>query len=335
MMTVGQLSALANVSVDVSLNFADFSLSSGTIVEGQPVRVYASAKSNASIDTYGWITFYADGQTMGPAQPISIVRGNSDSVFIDWTPSYGGYVDISAVVTLDGIQDSDPSNNSVYKNDIFVDFDTDGDNFGNQNDIDDDNDGLTDEEEAQAGTDHLDHDTDDDGLNDSKDPAPLDGNSPNPISTNNNNTSTGTDSTGSTSISNNNPPSAQSPGSTATTVAETTEPTGSTPDNVTPSTETTTDLTTATSSSSTQNNVALEEIPAFFDQLEPTVLGFQKNAEKSIIARTYGTVIPYFLFLLLGYLAYHYRKGLLCCLVGETKSVQQLIQSVKKWINNK
>jgi hypothetical protein len=54
--------------------------------------------------------------------------------------------------------------------------DTDGDGEGDACDLDDDNDGLTDEDEANRGTDPLDPDTDDDGVDDGTDVFPLDPN---------------------------------------------------------------------------------------------------------------------------------------------------------------
>ena len=54
-------------------------------------------------------------------------------------------------------------------------LDTDDDGLGDACDPDDDNDGLTDEEEAALGTDPLDPDTDDDGRRDDRDGCPLEG----------------------------------------------------------------------------------------------------------------------------------------------------------------
>jgi hypothetical protein len=51
-------------------------------------------------------------------------------------------------------------------------LDTDGDGKGNACDTDDDNDGLSDEQEAALGTDPLDPDTDNDGKPDGLDPTP-------------------------------------------------------------------------------------------------------------------------------------------------------------------
>lgn len=52
--------------------------------------------------------------------------------------------------------------------------DYDNDNLGNSCDPDDDNDGLSDSEESQAGTDPLNPDTDGDGINDSASPTDVD-----------------------------------------------------------------------------------------------------------------------------------------------------------------
>ena len=70
----------------------------------------------------------------------------------------------------DGIADID----DVFPLDPDESSDNDGDGVGDNADPDDDNDGLTDEEEAELGTDPFDPDTDGDGFGDAADVFPLD-----------------------------------------------------------------------------------------------------------------------------------------------------------------
>ena len=70
----------------------------------------------------------------------------------------------------DGIADID----DVFPLDPDESSDNDGDGVGDNADPDDDNDGLTDEEEAELGTDPFDPDTDGDGFSDIDDVFPLD-----------------------------------------------------------------------------------------------------------------------------------------------------------------
>ena len=62
----------------------------------------------------------------------------------------------------------------AFPNDPNETADFDGDGVGDNGDTDDDNDGLSDEEEAILGTDPLDADTDDDDVDDGDDAFPFD-----------------------------------------------------------------------------------------------------------------------------------------------------------------
>ena len=73
----------------------------------------------------------------------------------------------------DGDGHRDDGDAFVYDSGEWLDSDEDG--IGDNADTDDDNDGLTDSEEAGLGTDPLNWDTDDDGISDFSDCAPIDG----------------------------------------------------------------------------------------------------------------------------------------------------------------
>ncbi|MDB4674978.1 gliding motility-associated C-terminal domain-containing protein [Flavobacteriaceae bacterium] len=77
---------------------------------------------------------------------------------------------------LDSDTDGDgtPDNTDEFPLDPLEDTDTDGDGIGNNTDPDDDDDGLSDLEEAEIGTNPLVSDTDGDGVNDLEDDYPLD-----------------------------------------------------------------------------------------------------------------------------------------------------------------
>ena len=73
----------------------------------------------------------------------------------------------------DGDGHRDDGDAFVFDSGEWLDSDEDG--IGDNADTDDDNDGLTDSEEAGLGTDPLNWDTDDDGISDFSDCAPIDG----------------------------------------------------------------------------------------------------------------------------------------------------------------
>lgn len=89
---------------------------------------------------------------MTDPQPISVKANTYDDVFVDYKFKAGTY-DIEAKIINTNIPDDNSENNKVVRKSYFVDLDTDGDNIGNKKDIDDDNDGLSDEEEFKIGTD--------------------------------------------------------------------------------------------------------------------------------------------------------------------------------------
>lgn len=77
---------------------------------------------------------------------------------------------------LDSDDDGVGDNSDAFPNDPLEQIDTDSDNIGNNADSDDDNDGLSDADEAIMGTNPLLTDTDSDGYDDAEDDFPLDPN---------------------------------------------------------------------------------------------------------------------------------------------------------------
>lgn len=78
------------------------------------------------------------------------------------------------VIQLDSDFDGYPDEKDQFPNNSSEWIDSDNDQIGNNADLDDDNDGLSDIEETAMGTDSLLADTDGDGFNDNDDEYPLD-----------------------------------------------------------------------------------------------------------------------------------------------------------------
>lgn len=157
---------------------------------GKTIRIYTTVQNNSAQDLFGVVKFYdeAEKRFIGQDQPVSVLAGKTDDVFVDWEAKNVGESLISVRVIPWNAEGDDPSNNKVTKS-LYVDIDSDGDGVGNNEDIDDDNDGVPDREDAfplnpneSKDTDHdglgdsADNDDDNDGVDDLKDLFPFDPN---------------------------------------------------------------------------------------------------------------------------------------------------------------
>ncbi len=175
-------------SGDLAINSSNISFSNNSFLEGNTVRIYATASNNSGQDLLGVVRFYANDSQIGGDQPISLFANNTDGVFIDWTPlSYGNYKIAVKIFPWEPEID-DPNNNWVVSN-IYVIQDTDHDGIPNDKDDDDDGDGVSDSEDefplnskeqydtdGDGKGDNADEDDDNDGVPDEFDDMPLDPN---------------------------------------------------------------------------------------------------------------------------------------------------------------
>jgi hypothetical protein len=166
------------ISVDLSLNANDVVLSdsSSSLTPGQIVRLYATVVNLGVSDAVGQVLFYLNGSKQVGSANVSLKAGGvEDEVFVDFlVPSYEFNVSVKIVsVSPD---DQNLSNNEAITVTYHVKKDTDGDGIFDDQDLDDDNDGVSDADELKNGTDPLNKDTDGDGVIDSLDVYPLDPN---------------------------------------------------------------------------------------------------------------------------------------------------------------
>ncbi len=156
-----------------------------TMLEGKRTRFYATVVSLDHADVKGVIRFFTAGKQLGADQPVSVVAGKEDSVFIDAELAAGTYQVLVRFFPFDAENDN-PNNNSVTKT-VTVIGDADRDGKPDETDPDDDNDGVLDSEDAfplnykeTKDTDsdgkgnNADTDDDNDGVSDEKDCSPLD-----------------------------------------------------------------------------------------------------------------------------------------------------------------
>lgn len=156
-------------SKDLSID-ANGVRATGSVIIGKTVRIYATVTNKSSQDLTGVVKFYDETGKIfiGSDQPVSILAGKTDDVFIDWTgQSIGSYPISVRVIPWDENGD-DPNNNKVTKA-IYVDKDSDGDGVGDLSDVDDDNDSVPDVSDAFPLDPNESLDTDKDGIGNNAD----------------------------------------------------------------------------------------------------------------------------------------------------------------------
>jgi len=122
---------------------------SETVIVGQPVRLYATVRNNSNADLLGTVKFFDEtaGAFLGDDQPVSVIAGETDTVFVDWLAESQGDKTITArVIPWD--DDLDNADNNKTSAVIYADVDSDGDGTPNRQDVDDDNDGVNDDVDA-------------------------------------------------------------------------------------------------------------------------------------------------------------------------------------------
>jgi len=181
--------AFAAFNKDLSLGSGDIRGPSSMLLNGI-ARIYATVHNNSSSDLSGVVKFYDESvqRFIGTDQPVSIVAGKTDDVFIDWSGDTLGVHIIAVRVVPWFTEEDDPANNKGSVT-IYVDRDSDGDGVVDREDVDDDNDAVPDRADAfplnseeSVDTDgdrvgnNADLDDDGDGIFDVEDAFPLDAN---------------------------------------------------------------------------------------------------------------------------------------------------------------
>lgn len=166
----------AAYSYDLGIQSSDicFSQPADALVEQTPVRIYATIRNYGSEDVAASVIFYNGPNLIGESQAVSVRAGGlADEVYVDWTVPSGSF-NIMARIKAPDPADQNLQNNQAITPLIIPLKDTDGDKIPDIDDPDDDNDGLSDEDESNLGTDQADPDSDNDGVNDGSDAYPTD-----------------------------------------------------------------------------------------------------------------------------------------------------------------
>lgn len=181
---------------DLGISSPDISFVPPRLIAGENVRIYAAVQNTGTKDVSGFVTFYQGNIQVGEPQVVSLRSGGfADEVFVDYRVPAGPFnirteiksqnpkdenvANDTALTPLftpesdsdrDGIADKSDNCPAVVNADQR---NTDNDGQGDACDEDDDNDGLSDAEEAKRKTNPLKADTDGDGVRDDVDPTPL------------------------------------------------------------------------------------------------------------------------------------------------------------------
>ena len=125
------------------------------------VRVYVAFQNSSESEIIGEIEFYDNGKRFA-TKDFSALSGRLVESWADFATDKGDHVVHVKLVNVKRYEDSGWSenieieSNIIEAEEIFVDYDTDGDGIGNEEDKDDDGDGFSDREEDLADTDPLD-----------------------------------------------------------------------------------------------------------------------------------------------------------------------------------
>ncbi len=153
-LTAFLLSLLFTVPVNAQEANRDLSMQDGSIrvdqniLISENVRIYATVQNNSGQDLRGTVRFFDEtvGDFIDTDQPVSIVGGGTDDVFVDWQwEELGDKVVTARVVPWEDDGD-DPNNNKTHST-FYVDRDSDQDGIPDGQDPDDDNDGVNDGED--------------------------------------------------------------------------------------------------------------------------------------------------------------------------------------------
>lgn len=142
------------------------------LIRGQSARVYTSIINLGGKDAVGLVVF-AIGSTVVGQAPVSLTAGGvKDEAFVDFIIPDKDF-NITVQVVNVSPQDQNINNNEALSAMFHAQTDNDQDGLGDDVDSDDDNDGISDGNEALQGLDKNKADTDGDGVNDAEDKYPL------------------------------------------------------------------------------------------------------------------------------------------------------------------
>lgn len=141
---------------------------------GDSIRIYTIIFNGSSEDLVGVVEFLDNDTLIGKTDFSLASGGRARDVWVDWVAKDGKHAitaRLSGVYAVGTGGKKRPillENIETAKNELTIDFDTDKDGIGNNDDLDDDNDTVSDIDEIKNNTDPLKKDTDGNGVSDDK-----------------------------------------------------------------------------------------------------------------------------------------------------------------------
>lgn len=177
---------LASLALLPSVAFSAIDINAGIIngvwfsklpfFSGDKIVIYTAFQNQSDKNLEGNMDFVHNESVIG-SKSFSAKPGEFVTRSIGWTATYGDHTFKVRISSLEANGKEVPlastTESEVQSPSFFGDNDVDGDWVGDEIDIDDDNDGVSDAEEKKNGTDPKRSDTDGDGVGDSIDTKPL------------------------------------------------------------------------------------------------------------------------------------------------------------------
>lgn len=129
------------------------------VFAGDNVRIYVAIRNNTGSDLSGTVEFF-DGDRRIDRKTVQALDGRIIESWADWSPTYGSHTLRANLARIElhkvgSTTQAVEVTSSLAEDILFVDYDTDQDLIGNEDDTDDDGDAVSDVQEKEKGTDPL------------------------------------------------------------------------------------------------------------------------------------------------------------------------------------
>jgi len=154
-MPVTMFAQSSNIGIVTGIWFSE-----DVFFSGDPIRIYTAVQNNSGEDIEGDVEFFDNDISIGK-KDFTAPNSRVVEVWLDTTVTKGKHnysvTFTEAQINKSGEVPKTITPRSIKSSDtIIVDNDSDGDNIGDTEDLDDDNDGFSDIEEITKGSDPLD-----------------------------------------------------------------------------------------------------------------------------------------------------------------------------------